>query len=67
MIKRGDLVERIHRSRAELAPPPESADTPGEHDPTDADFAEKTHGEEWVIKSIKDHEPDDDGKLWFHI
>lgn len=67
VIKRGDLIERINRSRAELAPPPDGASPGDPNDPTDADFAEKTHGEEWVIRKIKDHEPDEDGKLWFHV
>ena len=67
VIKRGQLVERINRSRAELAPPPDDDEQADSTDPTDADFAEKTHGEEWVIKRIKDHEPDEDGKLWFLV
>ena len=61
---------RVNRGRVELAPPPsqeeqdaEKADT----DPTDADFANKTAGQEWVVKQIVDHDRDFDGTLWFLV
>ena len=73
VIKRDDLVERVNRSRVELAPPPTPTDTAtdprSEHDeePTNADFAEKTTGDEWVVERVLDHSRDFDGRLWFHI
>ena len=52
VIKRAGLVERVNRGRVELTPPPsqeeqdaDKADT----EPTDAYFANKIAGEEWVV------------------
>ena len=67
VIKRGKLIERVNRTRCELAPPPDHAQDRDEMDPTDEDFAEKTTGEEWVVHRVKDHDRDFDGKLWFLI
>ena len=68
VIKRNKLVERVNRSRVELTVPPDNPDDDrDEFDPTDEDFAEKTTGEEWVVQSVKDHNRDEFGKLWFLI
>ena len=67
VIKRKDRVERINRSPVKLTSPPDNPENVDEHDPTDADFAEKTIGEEWVVREVKDHDRDYDGNIWFHI
>ena len=67
VIKRKNRVERINRSRVELTSPTDNPKQVDEHDPTHADFADKTIGEKWVVRKFKDHDRDYNGNLWFHI